>query len=675
MVFFAGLQFFVDALHRQKGIQKLEHIRKNLFQIRSQSDNESYIQKQLDFMCGLLAETEIKKANMQNSLKDFQAKNGDFFNFRFFGADKKHIPLDGESKKFRSLITKIFKSLSRAETDSKTDLLKANKVYFNTFLGEVAPEEILAQRAALLKVELNGQAGYFYWNTFYSQKDNWKFKGGIVVFFKEKNIPRNFAVERIVKEFSRQAGNEVSYGFIDYRKSSRQIYIAPSSGKKSNHSKSDRIASELKKMRFELSATRKTENQLITSVQLNPYKDIFCVYKLVKQQVLNWLFVLRAFLIAFFIFFSKILFDKWHQNRLEDFFARHRISLSMIYMTVPALFVLVAGGIIQIYNVNQSYIDEYRGRLLAFANSIDDNYKNYLNDLEKDLGKLKKTLSNFDKQNSNHLRFCRELENERKIKQILLLDKKGRSFFSYPKETTSNPVFERLAPALAARFFAIKSQGKRNFKDQVGDMIFDSFMQKFIPFLGNSENVSQFMRIFSTTDEILEFSFTDKKYYIFTTFIENSKAETKDLLLLSVTDAADFSKEFLRNHIQRNKKLYDEGRVGRQLAMIPKRQNKAPFPLEFSKYPFAFSMRERILSTETAQTSVEEMDGQKSLVLATPLKYVPDHILFVIKPVGHLSNKLYILTFKLFAVVFICLFISFYVVKWVNKNTILGKGF
>ena len=668
IIIFAGLEFFVDSLYRQKEIQQLDYIRKSLFQIRSKSDNENYIQKQPDFMCGMLAETDIKKANMQKSLKNFQARNGSFLNFRFFGADKKHIALDGESKKYRILINKIFKSLSRAETDNKSDLLKENRVYFKTFLGEITPEEILAQKGALIKVKINSRPGYFYWNTFYSQKENWKFKGGIVVFFKEKNVPRNFALKRIIYEFANQASDAINYGFIDYSMETRQIFIAENlSVNKISSIKNQNIAKKLKTMRFELSATSKTEEWLLTSVQLSPEKDIFCAYKLLNQKVLNFLFILRAFLIAFLIFLAKILFENWHQNSLNAFFSRYRTRLLVAYLTAPAIILLIAGGIIQIYGLRNSYIAEYRGRLLALANSIDDNYKNGLKDLEKDLGKLKNTLSNVNKQSRKHLILCGKLEKAGKARQILLLDKNGKAFFSYPEKITSNPVFERLAPTLAAKFFAIRSQGRRNFEDQLGDMIFDTFLQKFIPFLGNSENVSQLLRIFSTTDQLIEFSFTDKKYYIFTTFIKNTELSPKELLFISITDTADFSQDFLRDFILRNQKLFGEGKVGRQVAMIPRQKNKPPFPLEFSKYPFVFSMRERILSTETVQTSVEEMDGRKSMVLAAPLRYVPEHILFVFKPVADLSQQLYRISFKLFFLVVFCLFISFFVGKWVVK--------
>jgi hypothetical protein len=370
-------------------------------------------------------------------------------------------------------------------------------------------------------------------------------------------------------------------------------------------------------------------------------------------------------LIGFFIFLTKLLFDNWHQNKFEDFFAKNRKSLSLAYMTAPALFLLIAGGIIQIYDVKNSYIQEYRGHLLAFANNIDDNYKSALKKHETNLGKFKDSLADFDKQNKNHTYLCQEFRNASKIKQILLIDKKGKVFYAYPGNTTSSPIFERLAPVLAAKFFDREKTGRKSFKNQLGDMIFDSFMEKFIPFLGNSENVSQLMKIFSTTDKLLEVNFTDKKYYIFTSIIKKSKEEANDFLLLSVTDATDFSKEFLSNQLKRNKKLNEEGRDGRQLAMIPRKRDQAPTPPEFSKYPFVFSMRERILSTESVQASLEDMAGQRTMVLATPLRYVPDYILFVINPVENMSRQMFMLGLELFVFVIVCLFISFNVGRWV----------
>ncbi|MEW6709610.1 MAG: hypothetical protein AB1403_07260, partial [Candidatus Riflebacteria bacterium] len=218
LAMFAVIAGSFHILHGYKETLQREYIevmRQNLEMIRRESNDSNFIQKRLNFVYGKLSEELINPDTIQAFLDRVKAEGLNFANFRFFNEKGQHIPLKGESDLYRTLIGKVFKALVQPELEGKTDLLASYRPFFQSFLGKINPVILANEKSSLVNVQLGGSPGWFYWNSFFSHLESGKFKGGMIVFFENHQIPRDFALQRLISGLSIQAEEKTVFAVVD----------------------------------------------------------------------------------------------------------------------------------------------------------------------------------------------------------------------------------------------------------------------------------------------------------------------------------------------------------------------------------------------------------------------------------------------------------------------------
>jgi hypothetical protein len=661
-LFNLGLDFVLEKIYRQRSVEYSQQIRRNLMTVRSEGDNERYLQKQLNFMYGRLSEEIIRPETIQGFLDKFRARGFDFVNFRFFDANRKHIAIKGESKKYQAFIRKIFSALSQPETEGESELLGKYRSFFMTFLGVNSPADLVYEKSSLVDVSLNGAPGFFYWNTIYSHLEGGKFKGGLIAFFEKSAVSEDLAVKSLLYKLNQESGSDTCYGFLDSNELNRS-YL-PEKLKRIKGLTPKGISSQISGMRKKLETEAVYKGVLFNTLQLDAQRDLFCL-QLIREKSFDYgAFLLRIFVFISVLIILRLILDFRLSGELPQILRKRKAVLTVAYLVCFPLAAFVVVGCMQVSTFYRMERQSIYGRLENHINSIDENYNVAVKQLEKNYLKLGENIVGAGFRPERISDLCRELKDRNELRKLFILDKEGRIEFSWPRAEshTGNDLLKKLVPAIGARLIANFTGQKHSLRSRINDMVFDSISKGFSELVGGDDGLNGLLKAFEKTEKVTELWFANKRYYVYSKFLLPT-SDLKDVRLMFIwNDSGAFSQRYLKKQVENAL----DSRAGLQnirLAMMSRSRTIQPFPKEFTKYPFSQIMLEQVLATEAKQSSDEELDGRNWLVTASPLKRIPDSILFAMLPLTEVEEEFRRMVFTLFAVVVCCLMMSVFAAK------------
>ncbi|GAB4269957.1 MAG: hypothetical protein Kow0029_06370 [Candidatus Rifleibacteriota bacterium] len=620
-----------NILHEQVSSQIL----KNLEQIKREGNNEFYIQRQLNWFYGLLSEEKIDRENLNRHFHRLKSKNMKFLNFRFFDEKRRHIKMEGESDDYKTFIQKIFVALTQPELEGESKLLEKYKSFFEAFLGDVLPQDIVMNKSSLIRVKIKGEPGFFYWNSFYPYLDGGKFKGGMIVFFLDKDVPYDFAAKAMIRAFNDGAPKGCFYGIINHGKPENSFVDNDLLADYGLDTES--ISQETLSMKSDFASFRKLESGVLFIRQLDSGNDVFCFVGLN-----NWgktiSFVFRLFMIVFLVSAGKLAFNLANEDSEHSWFMRYMVEVVLVYVSLPILLAFWLISSQQTSLFRQLEIQRAFAEMQTYMENVDENYNLAVAELENEYKRTARKIEELRESRKELEHLMSKLAAEKKLKKLFLINKEGKINCAWPENPSGFDLLGKVVPTLSRKIFSGHETDAFSLKSKLNDMMFDSLANSLSDLLGGEEGRAGLMKLFEKSGKIIEFWLANNRYYVFTDFIEDKATGKKELLFIW-QDTGAFSENYLKAQVKRVESLAGK-RNPIKLAMMSRVRTKQPFPKEFRKYPFSTVLFERVLSTETQQFSVEQMDGETWAIVASPLKRVPGNVLFAMYPLSGLERKI-----------------------------------
>ncbi|NCB39373.1 MAG: hypothetical protein EOM80_11455 [Erysipelotrichia bacterium] len=637
----------LDSLNRAA----FKEMRKDLERLRREGDDRFYLQRQLNFAYGTMAEEPLTATNIDKYLQTFKNKGLGFINFRFFDAGRRLIQLQNESDGFRAMAQRIFEALSQPETEGSGALLVKYRSFFNAFLGAINPEDLANDKSVLLKVIFNGRPGYFYWNTFYSDAEDRRFLGGMLAWMTEEDIFANLAMRSLLDQKNAEGGESRVFGLLDLAQP--ESLSANQAGKKIHDLSA--LRSCVIDMRQNFATEKVFADNLLAIEQIAPEKFIYCLAKTQTRYYENISLILKLLLMLTVIFATRFIFN-FHLARSfpPPEFCRHSFFVMFYTVLLPVLCFLLASY--QYLSLQRQMLQQQtREKLENYIEAIDANYAVAVDKLEKTYHGLARAKAAQNLNQAELHSLVDSLFAKNAVSRVFFINRDGHVLFDYPETRLSNDLIKKLVSTAARRIFAARRGYEQNWKNKVNDMMVESLAGNLSEVFG--EGALSFLRPFETFDKISEFWFANRRYHVFSTFVETANKNAPNLMIVW-QDTTPFSESYLRKLVTHNLETGEAGQAIK-LAMVPRDAAKLPFPGEFSKYPFSVQMTDRVLSTETRQFAFGDAGGESWLIVASSLKSVPEYVLFAMSPAELIEAKIRLTAMQILLAAFLCVFIAY----------------
>lgn len=627
LIIASALYFFKNRMQVRALEKHLEQSLKTLQMIKREGDNSSYIQKRLNLIYGMLSEEIIRPETIQKFLQRAKAEGLGFADFRFFDDKGRHIPLQGESEVYRVFIRKIFAALVQPELEGKSNLLVEHSSFFESFLGKIKPAMIANEKSSLVRVNLKGKPGWFYWNSFYSHLENGRFKGGMIVFFPDESVPVNFALKRLLDEVNAASDNSAAtFAGLVYLNRTNSDYYRPDLLR---HLDAETLRSTVVRMRKDLLSQSVTSSGQLTAVALDAEKSLISFRPRQTPFLQKLTFLLSLLLMISVVAAIRLLFNFFCAGGKVLLDSAKRLKIAVIAASCLPLTAFVFSSFYMIYLHQRVSEQELSDRLTGFINAVDERYVDAVKELERDyLAFAKQLEKNGD--SGQCLNLAKSYHANNSFRQAFILSSKSKLNFSYPENAAFGGIINKLLPTLGQRLFAARSGADNSWRNRVNDMMFEAMSENLSELLGDPESRASFMKIFEKTDQIVEFWLANRKFFVFTSFLETGQFRESPELLVIWHDADSFSSQFLKKQVRRYMNL-PETQQPIRLAMKARRADQPPFPGELAKYSFSVEMFEKVIATENQQFAVVAKDGENWLVVASPLKRADDFVLFAMQ--------------------------------------------
>ncbi|GEM_PF-6795593 len=605
-----------------------EDIRQDLEMIRRESNDSNFIQKRLNFVYGKLSEELIKPETIQAFLDRVKAEGLNFASFRFFNENAQHIQLKGESDLYHTLIGKVFKALVQPELEGKTDLLASYRPLFQSFLGKINPVFLANEKSSLVNVQLGGSPGWFYWNSFFSHLESGKFKGGMIVFFENHQIPRDFALRRLIIDSSVQAEEKTVFAVVD------QGNVAGNFNLSRFFSGSGLDFAGLKKVLQEFETDYVYEKTLthgiLSALPIESGRFILAFRPFSGFGSFFYHFFLKIFWLTMLM---MLVGKAFHSPGFAEKIIGGRLNPGQ-YLLIGSLMPLVGLIFLGSYAVflnARAGQQESSQNLLGTIRAVDEHYGAAVVALEKKYSDLAAEICCFGAEGA--IKRLEDACEKHELKKVFVINKEGAVRFSYPDSGKSGGILGKLLPAMSRRLFSMRFARPGGWKSRINDMMFDAMSENLDEFIGDAESRASFLKIFERNDQIIELPLANQKFYLYSTFVESGEKK-EPLLLVFWNEALGHSEAFLKQQVLQH--IHRGGRFnkdGVQLAMKSRLADRMPFPGEMAKYSFSGEMFEKVLATENLQSRIVDKDGGRFMVVASPMKKIPGFILFAMKSI------------------------------------------
>ena len=644
VLFLAGI--FLARILQQEKIAAGNENRLLLEKLKNEVDDAFYIQRQLNLTCGMMAEEAFTAANIGKHLQTLRNNGLDFINFRFFDNARRLIPVPGESDSLRAMVQKIYEALSQADIDGEDKLLTRYQSLFDAFLGAVSPGHLARERAALVKVLIKGRPGYFYWNIFFSPAGDGTLLGGMLAWFAEDDIPGNLAVKQLLGDFNRESLPGRMAGVINYEKPANSFpakiprffgFIGPGE-----------IADEIARMRRNIESENHSGKTGLFILQIDTARVLYLLEKNVSSPAATAFFMFKLFMLILLPFYFYRLL---HGELVESENSRASWRWQPVFVSllfVPALIIAVMGFFIAGLQ-RESAQREYLDRLSRMVQAVDENYHvaiSNLNGLYRRFASLNavKELNRPEIEKS----FARLREGDA-IQRLFLVQGDGKVLMALPERGLQGETMQKLVAAVSRCLFQSRFGGEQSWKDRINEVMLESFSNSLSEIMGDA--ASGLFRPFENFDRVSELMFADRRNFVYSTFVSPEKGRNATLLI-GWHGAESFSERYLLRQINRNS-LTAESVQPVRLAMVPAAADRLPFPRAFGKYPFVARLAERVRLTASLQYSEEEIAGKKWLVVASPLKRIPEYLIFAMYPMDNADSQMWLTILIILAFAFI----------------------
>lgn len=616
---------FLTRISQQEKLVASKENRLLLEKLKNEVDDAFYIQRQLNLTCGMMAEEPFTAANIGKNLQALRSNGLDFINFRFFDSTRRLIPVPGESDSLRVMVQKIYEALSQADIDGDEKLLIRYQSLFDAFLGAVSPGHLARERAALIRVLVKGRPGYFYWNIFFSPAGDGTLLGGMLAWFAEDEIPGNLAIKQLLEDFNREFLPARMAGVINYEKPVKSFpgSIPGFFG----YAGVREIAGEIARMRRNIESENRSGKTSLFVLQIDTARVLYLIEKNVPSlaEKAFFLFKLLMLILLPFYFYSLL-----HGERSEagccmasDRWRPVLVSFLLVPAAIIAFLGLFLAGL-QRESIQRDYLD----RLSRMVQAIDENYHvaiSNLNGLYRRFASLRAVKKLDRTEIGKKFEMLREGD---AIQRLFLVQGDGKMFMALPERGPQGETLQKLVSAVSRRLFQSRFGGEQSWKDRINEVMLESFSNSLSEIMGDA--ASGLFRPFENFDRVSELMFADRRNFVYSTFVSPEKGRDATLLI-GWHGAESFSERYLLRQIHRNS-LTAESVQPARLAMVPAAADRMPFPRAFGKYPFVARLAERVRLTASLQYSEEEVAGKKWLVVASPLKRIPEYLIFAMYP-------------------------------------------
>lgn len=624
---------FLARVSQQEKIAAGNENRLLLEKLKNEVDDAFYIQRQLNLTCGRMAEEPFTAANIGKNLQTLRSNGLDFINFRFFDSARRLIPVPGESDSLKVMVQKMYEALSQADVDGEDKLLIKYQSLFDAFLGAVSPGHLARERAALVKVLIKGRPGYFYWNIFFSPAGDGALLGGMLAWFTEDDVPGNLAVKQLLGDFNHEFLPVRMAGVINFEKPANSFpakvpgffgYGGPGE-----------IADEIARMRRNVESENRSGKTGLFILQIDTARVLYLLEKNISSPAEKafFLFKLLMLILLPFYFYRLLHGERAESDSCGVLYRWQPVLMSLLF--VPALIIAVMGFFLAGLQ-RESLQRECLDRLSHTVQAVDENYHvaiSNLNGLYRRFAGLNavKELNRPEIEKSFEL-----LREGDAIQRLFMVQGDGRVVMALPERGPQGETLQKLVAAVSRRLFQSRFGGEQSWKDRINEVMLESFSNSLSEIMGDA--ASGLFRPFENFDRVSELMFADRRNFVYSTFVSPEKGKNATLLV-GWHGAESFSERYLLRQINRNS-LTAESVQPVRLAMVPAVADRLPFPRAFGKYPFVARLAERVRVTSSLQHSEEEIAGKKWLVVASPLKRIPEYLIFAMYPMENADSQM-----------------------------------
>ncbi len=619
--------------------QQSSMIRRELRDLRRESADQVFLQKRLNTLFGMLAEEELTAEVIEFYLAALRAEGLGFIRLRFFDGKREMLKLKGGTEKNRVIVQRIFEALVQPETEGESRLLERYKSFFDGFVGGIPVSEIANDKSSLMRVTTGGKPGFFYWNTFYNRWDNESFAGGMVAYYLDSEVEDGIGLKTMIRIKNLQASDGRFFGLADLNSPQHSI-VASAPELPAGFNIHD-LCQTIKLMRRDFLTETTYAGKLLSIEQFDSTRLVYCIADIGQNGLDKVELLLRICVLLLLLVVGRLGFVSMSMNadELKQILERFGLAYAVV-IPLLAFFLIGFQYVVAVRQVNQQ---EVWNQLSRHIENIDENFQVAVNNLADIYGDLADQWAVRGLKADKLTELMTSLQAKDVLNRFYLVNQDGKLLFQWPLERSANDFIKKLIPTIGRRIYSIHNSGEQSLQNKVSDMMVESMTDSFAEIIGDSR--AGFFRNFENLNQINEFWFANRRYYVYTSFVEASAGKSPNLMLIW-HGTTSFSERYLLRQVRRNLALTGAQQPIR-LAMVPRQRVQLPFPREFNKYPFATGMIERVLGTETQQYSIEEMDGESWLVTASPMKRVPGFVLFAMYPMQLIDQKIYILYLKI----------------------------
>ncbi|HOI91146.1 MAG TPA: hypothetical protein PLK28_11615 [Candidatus Rifleibacterium sp.] len=617
-----------------------------LEKLKNEVDDAFYIQRQLNLTCGMMAEEPFTAANIGKNLQALRNDGLDFINFRFFDSARRLIPVPGESDNLRVMVQKMYEALSQADINGDGKLLVKYQSLFDAFLGAVSPGHLARERAALVRVLMKGRPGYFYWNIFFSPAGDGTLLGGMLAWFAEDDIPDNLSVRQLIGNFNQASLPDRMAGVINYERPEKSFPGRVPGG--FGYTGIAMIADEISRMRRNLESENRFDKTGIFILQVDTARVLYLLEKNAPSPAEKAFFLLKLLMLTLIPFYLYRLLQggrfEMETCRIEERWRPVFVSLLLVPAVIIASLGFYVAGL-QRESVQREYLD----RLSRMVQTVDENYHvaiSNLNGLYRRFAGLRAVKDLNRPEIAKNFELLREGD---AIQRLFLVQSDGKMLMALPDRGSQGETLQKLVSAVSRRLFQSRFGGEQSWKDRINEVMLESFSNSLSEVMGDA--ASTLFRPFENFDRVSEIMFADRRNFVYSTFVSPEKGRNATLLV-GWHGAESFSERYLLRQIYRNG-LTAENVQPVRLAMVPAAADRLPFPRAFGKYPFVARLAERVRVTASLQYSEEEIAGKKWLVVASPLKRIPEYLIFAMYPMENADSQMRLTILVIVALAFV----------------------
>ncbi|HNW36673.1 MAG TPA: hypothetical protein PKM25_17170, partial [Candidatus Ozemobacteraceae bacterium] len=483
------------------------------------------------------------------------------------------------------------------------------------------------------------------------------YAGGMIAFFEEQDIPRDLALRELLGRFNTDAGADEGYALCDLETPSKSYGIRTVSKRLSASSR--QIFRRALGLRNSYQRQNQDKESLISIVSLDAGRMVLAMKRL--ESGLEWHLRFSLELLSGLIL-VVVGYWSWRLHLSGEWLyvsIRHKLVALFLYATAIPVTALMLLGYQYMLDRNQVMVQERLVQLSGLIENIDDSFQAAVRSLEQLYRKVSRlpAVQRGDISQVNAL-FTR-MKDAELLTQAFMVDSKGRLQLM-EMSSQGKDLLGKLIPTLARKIFQSRlGQNEEDLKAKVSDVMVESLTDSVSEFMAGKGSQKIFGELIESNDKIIEFMLGKNGNLMYSTFLWGEGQKQPANLLLIVHRARSFAEKYLERLVGRNHRQPENENPVR-LAIVSRVNENHIYPVDYTKYLFVREMSDKVGSTETQHNSVEEIGGEPYLVVASPLKKMPDFILMAMYPRRLIDDVIRGISLKIGSIAVVSGFFAFF---------------